>query len=119
MGPGGGQLAQSLGRPASFDPVQTKTSWTCVYTRRERLWQWRKSVEAELISRLATWLGRPAATLRVTASTKLVELPHGPINTPLPVKVDTHTPHFRDSTCKAPFLSVVARCSLVGKVVRL
>jgi hypothetical protein len=29
--------------------------------------------------------------------------PHGPINTPLPVKVGTHTPDFGDSTCKAPF----------------
>jgi hypothetical protein len=38
---------------------------------------------------------------------------------PLPVKVDTHTPHFRDSTCKAIFLSVVARCSLVRRVARL
>jgi hypothetical protein len=37
------------------------------------------------------------------------------------VKVDTHThtPHFGDSTCKALFLSVVARRSLVGRVVRL
>jgi hypothetical protein len=31
----------------------------------------------------------------------------------------THTLHFGDSTCKALFLSVVARCSLVGRVVRL
>jgi hypothetical protein len=38
---------------------------------------------------------------------------------PLPVKVDTHTPHFRDFTCKALFLSVVARHSLVGRVARL
>jgi hypothetical protein len=45
--------------------------------------------------------------------------PHGPINTPLPVKVNTHTPHFGDSTCKAPILSEVARRSLVGRVVRL
>ncbi len=32
---------------------------------------------------------------------------------------NTHTPHFRDSTCKALILSVVARCSHVGRVVRL
>jgi hypothetical protein len=38
---------------------------------------------------------------------------------PLPVKVDTHTTHFGDSTCIALFLSVVARRSLVGRVVRL
>jgi hypothetical protein len=31
----------------------------------------------------------------------------------------THTPHFGDSTCKALFLSVVARHSLVRRVVRL
>jgi hypothetical protein len=34
------------GRPA-FELVQTKTSWTRVYMRRERLWQSRKSVEAD------------------------------------------------------------------------
>jgi hypothetical protein len=50
-------------------------------------------VEAELIGRSATWLVQPATTWRVTASAKLVELPHGPINTPLPLKVDTHTHH--------------------------
>jgi hypothetical protein len=43
---------------------------------------------------------------------------HGPIKTPLPVKVDTQTPHFGDSTCKALFLSVVDMHSLVGTVVR-
>jgi hypothetical protein len=31
----------------------------------------------------------------------------------------THTPHFGDSTCKAPILSVVARRSPVRRVVRL
>jgi hypothetical protein len=76
-------------------------------------------VEAELIGRSATWLVQPATTWRVTASAKLVELPHGPINTPLPLKVDTHTPHFRDSTCKAVIISAVARRSLVGRVVML
>jgi hypothetical protein len=77
-------------------------------------------VEAELIGRPAMWLGRLAATWLVTTSAKSVELPHGPINTPpLPVKVDTHTPHFANSTCKDPILNVVARCSFVGRVVRL
>jgi hypothetical protein len=103
-----GWLADQL----AFESVQTKTSWTCVYTRRERLWWWRKLVEGELI-------GQPAATWEVTASAKSVELPHGPINNPLPLKLDTHTPHFEDSTCKALFLSVVARRSLVGRVARL
>jgi hypothetical protein len=32
---------------------------------------------------------------------------------------NTHTPHFGDSTCKAPILYVVARCSLIGRVTRL
>jgi hypothetical protein len=85
------QWAQGVaGRPA-FESVWTKTSWTRVYTRRERLWWCRKSVEAKLIGWPAMWLGRPVTTWHVTASAKSVELPHGPINTPLPVKVDTHT----------------------------
>jgi hypothetical protein len=55
--------------------------------RRERLLQWRKSVEVELIP----W---PATTWLVTTSAKSVELPHGPISTPpLLVRVDTHTHH--------------------------
>jgi hypothetical protein len=105
MGPRvAGQPNPLAGRP-DFELVRTKTSWTHVYTRRKRLWLWRKLVEAELIGRPSTWLGWQAATWRVTASTKSVELPHDPINTPLPLKVDTHThtPHFGDSTCKAPF----------------
>jgi hypothetical protein len=82
--------------------VGNKTSLTCVYTRRERLWPWRKSVVAELIGRLAT----------------SVELPHGPINTPYRWK-STHTPHFRDSTCKVLFFCAIARHILVGRVARL
>jgi hypothetical protein len=105
-------------RPA-FESVQTKTSWTHVYARRERLWRWIKSMEAKLIGQLATWLGQPATTWQVTTLAKSVELPHDPINTPLPMKVDTHTPHFGDSSCKALILSVVARYSLIGRVARL
>jgi hypothetical protein len=67
----------------------------------------------------AIFIGRPAATWRVTASAKLVELPHGPINTPTGESRHTHTPYFGDSTCKTLFLNVVARCSLVGRVARL
>jgi hypothetical protein len=48
-------------------------------------------VEVELIVWPTTWLGRPATTWRVTASAKPLELPHGPINTPIPVKIKTHT----------------------------
>jgi hypothetical protein len=66
-----------------------------------------------------TWLGRPAATWRVTASAKLVEHPHDPINTPPPVEIRRHTLLLRNSTCKALILSVVARCRLVRRVARL
>jgi hypothetical protein len=76
-------------------------------------------VEAKLNGRLATWLVRATTTWHVTTLAKSVKLPHGPINTPLPVKVDTHTQHFGDSTCKALFLSIVAMRSLVGSVARL
>jgi hypothetical protein len=75
-------------------------------------------VEAELIGQLATWLGRPAATWRVTTLAKSMELPHGPINMPLLVKVDTHTTLWRFHLQSSPFI-VVARHSLVGRVVRL
>jgi hypothetical protein len=34
-------------------------------------------------------------------------------------RIHTHTPYFRDSTCKAPILSILARCSLVRRVARL
>jgi hypothetical protein len=85
-------------------------------SRRPR--QWRKLVEATPPGRLATWLGRLATTWRQTDFSKLVELPHGPINTPLRWKWE-HTPHFRDYTCKALILSVVDRRSLVGRVARL
>jgi hypothetical protein len=36
-----------------------------------------------------------------------------------PTKVSQHAPHFGDSTCKPPIVSVVAKRSLVGRVVRL
>jgi hypothetical protein len=113
------QWAQGVAVRLAFELVRTKASWTHVYTRRERLWRWRKSVEAKLIGRPATWLGWPTATWWVTTSAKSLELPHGSINTPLPVKVDTHTRHFGDSTCKALFISVVARRNLVRRVARL
>jgi hypothetical protein len=89
------QWAQGVAGQPAFVSVRTKTSWTCVYTRRERLWRWRKSMEAKLIGRPATWLGWPAATWQVTALAKSVDHPHGPINTPLPLKVDTHPTFWR------------------------
>jgi hypothetical protein len=50
---------------------------------------------------------------------KSVELPHDPINTPPLVEIRTHTPLLGNSTFKALILSVVARRSLVERVVRL
>jgi hypothetical protein len=76
-------------------------------------------MEADPLDRPATWLGSPATTWHQTNFSKLVEVSFTPINTPLMVKVDTHTPHFGNSTCKALILSVVARHSLVERVVRL
>jgi hypothetical protein len=62
-------------------------------------------VEAELIGQSTTWIGLPATTWRVTASAMSVELPQGPINTPLPMKVDTHTHHILEiPLAKLPFL---------------
>jgi hypothetical protein len=98
--------------------VWPTASWTHVYTRRGRPRQWRKSVEASPPSWSAMWLGRPATTWWVTASAKSMELSHGPINTPYQWK-SKHTPHFGNSTCKAPILSVVGRHSFVGRVERL
>jgi hypothetical protein len=95
-----------------FMSVWPATSCTRVYTRRRRPKQWRKSVEAEPHGRLAT-------TWRVTDLTKSVTPPWTLINTPLPVKIRTHTPYFGDFICKASILSVVAKRSLVGRVVKL
>jgi hypothetical protein len=93
------QISGPRGWPAglpAFESVWTKTSQTCVYTRRERLWRWRKSVEAELIGGPATWLGWPAASWRVTTLGQVGGALHGCINTPpLPLKVDTHTTFWR------------------------
>jgi hypothetical protein len=89
------QWAQGVAGRPTFASDWPEASWTRVYTRRGRLWRWRKSVEAELIGHLAMWLGWPTTTWQVSASAKSVELPHGPINTPLPMKVDTHTTLWR------------------------
>jgi hypothetical protein len=87
---------------------------TCLHEKRKA-----KAVEAVPPDWPATWLDRPTATWRVTASAKLVELSHSPINTPSGENQNTHTPLHGNSTCKALILSVVARRSLVGRVARL
>jgi hypothetical protein len=45
--------------------------------------------------------------------------PPQPYKYPSLVEIRTHTPLLGNSTCKAPILSAVARCSLVGRVERL
>jgi hypothetical protein len=74
-------------------------------------------VEAAPPDRSAMWLGQPTTTWCQIDFSKLVELPHDPINTPY--GVNESTPYFGDSTYKALILSVVARRSLVGRVMRL
>jgi hypothetical protein len=113
-----GQPYSLAGRPC-FMSVWPVASRTCVYTRSRRPWRWRKSVGTAPPGRPTTWLGRLATTWHQTDLSKSVELPHGPINTPPPYGGNEKTPYFRDSTCKALILSVVARRSLVGRVVRL
>jgi hypothetical protein len=45
--------------------------------------------------------------------------PTQPYKHPPLVEIRTHTPHFRNSTCKALILSVVARQTFVERVARL
>jgi hypothetical protein len=82
----------SLAGQPGFRSVRPAASWTHVYTRRERPGRWRKAVEAIPLGRPGTWLGRSASTWQVTVSAKSVELPHGPINSPLWWKSE-HTHH--------------------------
>jgi hypothetical protein len=87
MGSEGGRPTKSHGCRPTFVSVWSEASWTRVYTRREWLWRWRKSVEAEQI-------GQPAD--RHLASYRLGQVggaPLLPYKYPLPVKVDTHTHH--------------------------
>jgi hypothetical protein len=71
-------------------------------------------------TRLASHVARP--TSRHLASYRVGQVdgaPPQPYKYPPPVKIRTHTPRFRDFTYKSPILSVVARCSLVERVMRL
>jgi hypothetical protein len=65
--------------------------WRCW---RDLLWRWFCSANS-LAGRPATWLGRPTTTWWVTASAKSLELPHGPINSPILVEIRTHTTFWR------------------------
>jgi hypothetical protein len=101
-----------IGRPG-LKSVQPTSSWTRVYMRRGRPRRWRKALEV-------VPPGWPAD--RQLASYCLGQVggaPQRPNKYPPPVEIRTHTPDFGNSTCKALILSVVARCSLVGRVVRL
>jgi hypothetical protein len=61
----------------------------------------------------------PAIHLLKTDLVKSAQAPLYLYKRLLAMKVDTHTPHFGDSTSKALILNVLARHSLVGRVVRL
>jgi hypothetical protein len=63
--------------------------------------------------------GRPKVHILQTDLVKLVQAPLCLYKRLLMMKVDTHTPHLGDSTCKDLILSVVARRSLVGREARL
>jgi hypothetical protein len=86
---------------------------TCVHEKGKA-----KAVEAEPHGWPTRGRGRPPSTWRVTDLTKSVTPPWTSINNPYRCK-PKHMPHFGDSTSNAPILSVVARCSLIGRVVRL
>jgi hypothetical protein len=71
-----------------------------------------KAVEASPLDQPAMWLGElPPRPSRWSSPTVLQILPYR-------WKLE-HTPHFGDSTFKAPIFSVVARHSLVGRVAGL
>jgi hypothetical protein len=63
--------------------------------------------------------GRLAVHLLQTNLAMSLQAPHWLYKRLHMMKVDTHTPYFGYSTCKAIILSVVARHSLVERVVRL
>jgi hypothetical protein len=63
-----------------------------------------ESVEAAPPGRLDTWLSRPATTWCQTNLSKSVEVPFTPINTPLTVKVETHTHTLEIPPAKLSFL---------------
>jgi hypothetical protein len=112
------QFAQEVaGRPV-FETVRAKTSWTCVYMRREAM------VVEKVSGGQTHWSTGHVARLTGHHFASYCPSQVGgaspwPYKYPLLVNVDTHTPHFGDSTCKAPILSVVARRRLVRRVVML
>jgi hypothetical protein len=78
----------SLADRPVFKVVHPETWLPCIYTRRRSPSQWRMLVEAAPP-------GRPATTWSQTDLSKSVEELFTPINTPLTVRVDTHTTLWR------------------------
>jgi hypothetical protein len=119
MGSGGGRLAKSHGRPANFCVSLARGFLDmCLHEKRKAM------VVEKVNGRRTHWsaghMARPAS--HHLASYRLGQVdgaPPLPCKYPRPVKVDTHTPHFVDSTCKALFPSVVVRHSLIKRVARL
>jgi hypothetical protein len=66
-----------------------------------------------LASHVARLVGRDLVSYHLS---QVSGAPPWPYKYPLSVKVDTHTPHFGDCTCKSPILSVVARHNFVNRV---
>jgi hypothetical protein len=107
MSPGASRPAQLSGRsPRLYVGSSRDFVEMCLHEKRKA-----KAVDAVPPS-------QPAATWCVIALAKSVEFPHGPINTPSNENQNT-PPLLRNSTCKAFILRVVARPSLIRRVVRL
>jgi hypothetical protein len=121
MGSGGGRPAKSHGRPTNFCVGLARGFLdTCLHKKG-------KTMTVEKVGggqthwppgHVARPVGRHLVSYRIG---QVGGAPPWPDKYPRPpsVKVDTHIPHFGDSTCQAPILSVVARRSLVGRVARL
>jgi hypothetical protein len=73
----------------------------------------RSTQPADHVAWLASHHMVPNRLLQVSGAPPL------PYKYPPMVEMRGHTPHFGYFTCKAPILSVVARCSLARRAVRL
>jgi hypothetical protein len=56
------EWAQGLVGRLGLEAVQPESWFPCIYTRRKRLSQWRKLMEASPPSRPTTWLGHPTSS---------------------------------------------------------
>jgi hypothetical protein len=118
VGPGGGQPAKSPGRTARFYvSLAYGFVHTCLHEKEKA-----KAVE-KVSGGQITW---PTGHMARLASHHLVSHRLNQVDNPSldPYKYPStsgnqNAPHFGDSTCKAPILSVVARHSLVSRMTRL